>query len=240
MNICEQLALIAQSAHDEFQTFIMYVALYSVIGFGVFFAVRWLLKCAKEYVDRMGRGGRFAQIAGLCATVALILYGGTKPEVTHLWRFTFANGIADNGSYCTNNLAVAKWTVNNQLILDGYALKAQYRNVTVTNEVGVCVDPWHDLTGGALADLQHTWEIPDATNCAITVWAEWVAPVVVHTNGVYHLNGVGREMGGTQKYVTPGIQILMNLETGECEIITPTNAPPFSAMTLTHENEQED
>ena len=114
------------------------------------------------------------------------------------------------------------------------------KNLTITNALGVCVDPWHDLTGGALADLQHTWEIPDATNCAIAVWAEWVAPVVVHTNGVYHLNGVGREIGGTQKYVTPGIQIRMNLETGECEIITPTNQPPFSAMALTTENEQED
>ena len=37
MNMCEQLALIAQTAHDEFQTFIMYVALYALIGFGVFF-----------------------------------------------------------------------------------------------------------------------------------------------------------------------------------------------------------
>lgn len=197
----------------------------AVAGFAVLalFGACYLLK---RYVDRMGRGGRFAQVAGIVVTAALVGYAG------HKWRFQFANGIRDNGSYATNDLAVASWEVNSPIYLDGYVLKAQYRNLTITNELGECIDVWHELEDGEVGRLTKAWTVPDATNCIVSVWPQYVAPVIVHTNGVYHLSGIMREMEDTQKYVSPGVEIRVNLANGEVMTITPTNAPPGNSLML--------
>lgn len=229
MSITTELAIVAQACHDEFQTLMMHVCLYAVIAFSAFFALRWLFRAAKEYVDRTGRGGRVAQFFALAATLAMILYGGTKPE-GNVWRFIYANGLTDNGSTCEGNEIRAKWTVSAALLLDGYVLKAQYQDATMTNAVGEIVDTWHALEDGQVSDLHKTWIVPNATNMHVAVWAEYVEPVYVHTNGVYHLNGVQREMGGTQKYVTPGITIYANVEDGERKTLTPDMEKPESAL----------
>ena len=126
------------------------------------------------------------------------------------------------------------------LLLDGYALKAQYRNLTVTNELGECVDTWHPLEDGAVSQLTKAWTIPDATNCQISCWAQYVAPVapvVVQTNGVYHLGGISREMGGSQKYVPVSVPVYVTTDGGERETLTPTNAPPTPILRMTIQQE---
>ena len=71
------------------------------------------------------------------------------------------------------------------------------------------------------------WQIGDKV-CALLGgggYAEYVAPPVVTTNGVYHLSGVMRTMDGSQRYVTPLVEIVVNLEDGSTQTLTPTNTP---------------
>ena len=57
----------------------------------------------------------------------------------------------------------------------------------------------------------------------ITCYADYVAPPVVTTNGVYHLPGVMRSINDVEssnpRYVTPGITIEI-----DSRVLTPTNS----------------
>ena len=135
-------------------------------------------------------------------TATCIIYGGGK---TH---FTYQAGLTDAGSYCTNDLIHAEWTWVQQA--SSYEFRWQYRDVTITNETGEVIDLWHALPNGMVSDGVAEAVVPDATNMQVICWAEYVPPVYVLTNGVYHLNGVMRAMGnaGTNYWVTPGIRII--------------------------------
>lgn len=134
--------------------------------------------------------------------VAAIVYGGGKN------RFMYQTGLTDAGSYCTNDLIHAEWTW--PPLIGDYDFRWQYRDATITNEAGEVVGPWYELPGGMVSDGFAEAIVPDATNMQVVCWAEYVPPIHVVTNGVYHLNGVMRAMGDarTNNWVTPGIRII--------------------------------
>lgn len=162
------------------------------------------------------------------ATFVLLLYAGTKPQPTHLWRFTFENGVHDAGSYCTNDTVHAEWTF--AAVYADYTLRAAYRDLTFTNEVGVCIDEWHYLEDVLVSDAVAEWIVPDATNMEVVCYAQYVPPPHVVTNGVYHMEGVSRSMATTNSpapdYVTWGTRVEVILPNGSIKVITPTNRPP--------------
>lgn len=166
----------------------------------------------------------------LIATIVLMLYAGTKPPQppSHLWKFEFQNGVHDLGSYCSNDLIHAAWDY--APAYQPYTLKAKYRDLTVTNEVGVCIDAWHDLDDVPVAAMIAEWHVPDATNMSVICYAEYVPPPHVVTNGVYHMEGVSRSMATTDSpspdYVTWGTRVEVVLPNGAIKVITPTNRPP--------------
>ena len=163
------------------------------------------------------------------AAFGLMLYAGTKPpQPTHLWRFEFQNGVHDIGSYCTNDTIHAEWDY--APAFGPYTLKATYTDLTITNEVGVCIDVWHDLEDVPVAAMSADWFVPDATNMSVICYAEYVPPPHVVTNGVYHMEGVSRSMSTTNSpapdYVTWGTRVELVLPNGATMVITPTNRPP--------------
>ena len=163
------------------------------------------------------------------ATFVLMLYAGTKPpQPTHLWRFEFENGVQDAGSYCTNDIIHAEW--NYAPAYEPYTLKAKYRDLTITNEVGVCIDAWKDLEDVPVASMSTEWFVPNAANMSVVCYAEFVPPPHVVTNGVYHMEGVSRSMSTTNSsapdYVTWGTRVEVVLPNGVTMNITPTNRPP--------------
>ena len=175
------------------------------------------------------------------AAVVLALYAGTKPpQPTHLWRFEFQNGVHDAGSYCTNDLVHAEWDY--APAYEPYTLKAKYRDLTFTNEVGVCLDPWHDLADVPVAAMSAEWTVPNATNMSVLCWAEYVPPPHVVTNGVYHMEGVSRSMATTNSptpdFVSWGTRVEIVLPNGEIKVITPTNRPPEPVFLMNNPNNQ--
>ena len=178
---------------------------------------------------RLGRYSRFAKShpieAAFVAVVAssFIAFGSTKPPPgpAHLWRFEFTNGVHDAGSVCVGDEIRASWSCDIPVL--AHTLKAFYQDLTVTNSLGECVDALHELDSVPVADFSHTWTVTDAERMRVVLYAVYVAPPVVHTNGVYHLNGVMRAMDDSDRFVTPGVPIRVALPDGSALIITPTN-----------------
>jgi len=229
LSIVEQIGIVSQQGQCEFQTVLMWVCIFALAGLGAFFGLLLLGKACKAYVDRLKRHGRIGGILLGALTVYMILYGGTKPDAPK-WRFEYANGLTDNGSYCTNDQIRAAWTYN--VAAMEYTIRAAYQNLTITNSTGQCTDPLHELPECLVKDGSHLWTVADATNMRVVVYATYVPPPVVHTNGVYHLGGVMPTMEGTGKYVTPGVKTIVFRTSGGEIVITPTNEPPASASLL--------
>lgn len=174
------------------------------------------------------------------ATVVCVLYAGTKPpQPTHLWRFEFQNGVHDTGSYCTNDIIHAEWDY--APAYEPYTLKAKYQDLTMTNEVGVCIDVWHDLEDMPISAMFAEWTVPNATNMSVICFAEYVPPPHVVTNGVYHMEGVSHSMATTNStapdYVTWGTRVEVVLPNGAVKVITPTNRPPEPIFLNTNQGE---
>ena len=184
----------------------------------------------------------FRQAWFALSAFVLMLYAGTKPpQPTHLWRFEFQNGVHDSGSYCTNDIIHAEWDY--APAYEPYTLKAKYRDLTVTNEVGVCIDVWKDLEDARVADMSAEWFVPNATNMHVICYAEFVPPPHVVTNGVYHMEGVSRSMATTNSpspdYVTWGTRVEIVLPNGAIMVLTPTNRPPEPILlNQTRENDE--
>lgn len=156
------------------------------------------------------------------ATIIATAYGGTK------WRFTFENGVHDDGSYCTNDLIHASWTY--QPAYADYTFRWACRDMTFTNEVGVIIDEWHFLPDALVSDGSAEATVQNATNMEIICYAQYVPPPHVVTNGVYHMEGVSRSLSTTNSpapdFVTWGMRVEVVLPNGSIMVITPTNRPP--------------
>lgn len=219
---------------NAIQSAIMWAALAGLGACLAAVALAWLFSAAAAYVRRVRRCSRLAQIGLVASTVALLLFGGDKPT-PHLWRFDYVNagdyGVHDNGSICTNDEIRAAWTYD--LPVQSYTMHAAYQDLTITNALGECTDELHVLATVPVSDGAHTWTVEDAENMRVVLYADYVAPPSVHTNGVYEQRGVMRAMETDEaKYVTPGVPILADLSDGSQIEITPTNAPPTTSRSL--------
>ena len=235
LSIAEQLALVAQSADGEFRLALMWVCL-GALGAGIAVGVLYAVWNAVSRVCRliMFLGPVGCLLAGPFI-VKMIAYGGSKQ--TQTWRFNFQNGLHDLGSYCTNDTIHAEWDYAPAYA--GYAFRWCYRDLTITNEVGVCIDEFHYLPDANVTDMVAEAVVPGATNMEVTCYAQYVQPVHVVTNGTYHVGGIMRSLAQTNEddyasadFVTPGITIQANLDDGGELTLTPTNEPPESVLGL--------
>lgn len=171
----------------------------------------------------------------LVATVATVLWAGTKPEPP-AQVFSFNLGLHDAGSTydATEGAAVARWTWDAPVA--GYVFRWQYR---------INGGAWVQLPDYAVTDGTAVAVIPaePGDEVRIQCYPQFVAPPQVITNGVYHLNGVSRSIndGGSDspKYVPFTIPVYANLSGGEDIPLTPTNRPPTQLMNATRKNEED-
>ena len=171
----------------------------------------------------------------LVATVAAVLWAGTKPEPPAR-VFTFSLGLHDAGSTYdeTEGAAVARWTYDAPVA--GYAFRWQYR---------INGGPWVQLPDYAVTDETAVAAIPaePGDEVRIQCYPQFIAPPHVITNGVYHLNGVSRSIeddgSGDPKFVPFTIPIYADLSDGEEIPLTPTNRPPAPIMNATRQNEED-
>lgn len=129
-------------------------------------------------------------------------------------------GIYDAGSFFdySSNTAHVRWGY--QPYVKGSRFRWFYKYKYGDDEMGPYELPSCPVEDCA-ADYQ--LQIPDGQSWKSVIfvcYAEYVAPPVVTTNGVYHLSGVMRTMDDSQRYVTP----LVTIEV-DGEILTPTNSP---------------
>lgn len=237
LTIIDQLALIAQAAKAEYQAVVMWACLSALAAgalAGVVYAVRNVVSKVCRLIMWLGPAGCIA--AGPFIGT-MISYGSNKQPVSHLWRFEYSIGVSDAGSYCTNDLICARWDYNIAAI--GCTLRAAYQDLTITDGEGRCTDPLHQLPDASVIEGFHNWVVPNATNMRVIVYATYVPPPTVHTNGVYHLNGVMSSMDETPgKYVTPGVPIRATDDDGMGIILTPTSEPPAPSGLLSIQQEE--
>ena len=246
LSIIEQLAVVTQQVDYEFRTFIMYVCLYALAAIGGFAVGCAVWAGCKTFIEKVGRGTRVGFAVALLGLIGLTLYAGTKPTA-HTWRFTFENGLHDIGSYCTNDTIHAEWDYAPAYA--GYAFRWCYRDLTITNEVGVCIDEFHYLPDANVTDMVAEAVVTGAENMEVVCYAQYVQPQHVVTNGTYHVGGVMRTLATTNSaspaFVTPGVSIYANVDGGDEVKLNPVEEPPESLldalmMELNNGNNQEE
>lgn len=124
----------------------------------------------------------------VCATITLIgvcgavMYGGTKGIG---WKVDVDEGIIDRGCYATNDIFVAKWNYEGSVIAASW-LYVDYIENGDTNAWGrVCDTNWYNLGKCRVTELEHTFNLANATNYNYFLYSDFEPTPVVHTNGVY-------------------------------------------------------
>ena len=166
--------------------------------------------------------------AFVAVAVWLAVWATEKSEPT----FRFSMGLADNGSAYDNAecVAVARWSA--PAAFGAYAFKWTYYVGTNSHEQV-------KLPDGLVSDGTATAVLPVSPGEEVhfVCWAQYVAPVIVTTNGVYHLGGISRTLGGDVvptnaplKYVPFAIPVHGLADDGSASTLTPTNAPPAGSL----------
>lgn len=186
IDLVEQLRIIQLDALREFREVVVIVA---ICAFGVLTAAI----CLKEIIKYFKRVGIV-----FCVIAAGFFHAiATKPPSQGV--FNFYTGLTDAGSYATNNTAYIKFAY-----ID--ALKDDLLHIDYREEVEA---PWIRLYDGRVTETNLAFTVADATNMTYYVWAEYIVPETVVTNGVYMMSGVTRAMDdpSSNRWVTPRIPI---------------------------------
>ena len=167
---------------------------------------------------RMLRRGWF-----LALVVVGLAFGVVSDRVG--FQIVTETGIYDAGSFFdySSNTAHARWGY--QPYVKGSRFHWFYKYKYGPDEFGP-----YELPSCPVEDcaMDYQLQIPEGQiwkSVIFVCYAEYVAPPVVTTNGVYHLSGVMRTMDGSQRYVTPLVEIVVNREDGSTQTLTPTNTP---------------
>lgn len=123
---------------------------------------------------------RIQQFLLIPCIVGLVYYGSTKQA----WRITFDGGIKDGtpSSYVTNNTISITWQKDPRSEIplpDEAAVYIDYRPNTATNE------DWGLLAQSTVGAGHWSGTLEDATNFSYNVWAYYIPPEPVHTNGIW-------------------------------------------------------
>ena len=154
----------------------------------------------------------------LSLVVVGLAYGVISDRVG--FHIVTETGIYDAGSFFdySSNTAHARWGF--QPYVKGSQVRWFYKYKYGSDEFGPFELPSCPVED-CMADFK--LEVPEGQewkSVIFTGYAEYVAPPVVTTNGVYHLSGVMRTMDGSRRYVTPLVTIEVDGKT-----LTPTNTP---------------
>jgi hypothetical protein len=193
IDLVEQLRLIHLDALREFQEFTVIAA---ICVLGVLISVI----CLKKIIKHFKRVGIM-----FCFISAGFLYSmATKPPSQGI--FNFYSGLTNQGSYATNDTVYISFSY--APVLKDDTLHIDYRDDVEK--------PWTRLYDGLVAQSNLVFTgIADATNLTYWIWAEYIPPPTVVTNGVYQMSGVVKPIDSPEanRWVTPGIPIRANERT---------------------------
>ena len=202
-----------------------------------------VLACVWMAVTASGalrRGGRTGLVAFAVFAVVAIIHGGVGHGFS--FRFQADSGIYDAGSRFDPETGIihAVWTYDPWV--SNYAFKWFYTYKYGGESRGPFVLPDAVVSDGVAEYQLQTPPDGEWESFLVTCYTAYVPPIHVVTNGVYHVDGVMRSMdtrnSDQPKFVTPGIAISVDLETGETRVLTPTNRPPSASLTTLNEEIQ--
>ena len=161
--------------HEVFGNAVLYVGLAALacISVGSFFYAT--MKYIGPVLDRIRRASPFEQVFVAVIVGGMCLYGGSKGTVS------YDGGIKADTSHAnvvTNDLVEVYWVKETPILPNDAPVYIDYREHGSTNEWG--------LLGQAIVS-DYMWEgtLANATNYDYNVWAYYIPPEPVHTNGVW-------------------------------------------------------
>lgn len=179
--ISEQIRIVALEAQKEFQTVLMYVSIFALAAMAVWFFLAKVLSPAWGELRRFVKLSRIQQfVLGVCV-IGFIQYGATKPT----WHISFDGGIKQNPiqpSNVTNDLVSIHWTRDasgGTLVPETATVYVDYKLTVDTNGV------WETLAETTVGAWGWSGVVQNATNYDYNVWAYYIPPEPVHTNGVW-------------------------------------------------------
>lgn len=131
------------------------------------------------------------QIFVVFGVVVFVMHGSTKSS------FRYDGGIRGTNSYTTNNTIHVAWQrdpASGVYVPESAAVYIDYRPHTATNE------EWGLLAQTTVGAWSWEGTLADATNYDYNVWAYYIPPEPVHTNGVWVYKTMKDRPG---KYIIP-------------------------------------
>lgn len=126
------------------------------------------------------------KVLSVAFVVGLVLYGGSKGGYDG--KITYDGGIRSSGqNLVTNDTVEIRWQRDTSEIVVplNAAVYIDYRPIAATNE------EWGLLGQAVVSDWQWIGTIANATNFDYNVWAYYIPPEPVHTNGVWESRHLG-------------------------------------------------
>jgi len=169
---------------EIFQRILMSAALGGLIALGVAFFLEKFCAPLWDQVLKFTKLPRIQQFVLFVFTVGLIQYGVTKHDIPII---NFYGGIKQNPiqpSIVTNNLVSIHWTRDTAqgLVPETATVYIDVRLRSNTNGV------WETLAETTVGAWSWSGTFQDATNYNYNVWAYYIPPEPVHTNGVWIYN----------------------------------------------------
>lgn len=225
MNMMEIMWLVHHTERMELHTLFTLVCLGGLgVTAGVICCVYgW--SCVKRFVRKVGGGTKLGSLVAILMLAGSVIYGG----VGHGWDFKFFedSGIWDTGSFydLETRTAVAVWGY--LPAVEGFNMKWYCDIKYDDGEEGKIMLPDVPVVAGMASYTFEGLKDKPLKSMTIFCYTQYVHPVQVVTNGVYHIDGIMRTLATTNSpspsFVTPSIRILVNMETGETEVLTPTD-----------------
>lgn len=134
----------------------------------------------------------------LVLAVICVLFGGTKPVAS---RFIYDGGLmGDNArkSYATNDTVFVAWQLDPLAVVippESAPVYIDYRPIAETNA------EWVSLGQSTVGALEWTGELAGATNFNFSVYAYYIPPEPIHTNGVWEYRTI--KDPERRKYIIP-------------------------------------
>lgn len=156
----------------------MQLCLYGLIGCGVVLFIVGLARMWDQIRPHVPKS-RIQQFILAVICLNFYYYGSTKQG----WHISWDGGIRDLGhSLVTNDTIHIEWqrdTSHGIYIPETAAVYIDYRPNTATNE------EYGLLAQATVGDWEWNGTLADATNYDYNVWAYYIPPEPVHTNGVW-------------------------------------------------------
>lgn len=239
LDLIKTLRIVDACAAIEWQKVLAWVCLAALAAIVVGVAIC----CAVRKLDRIRRRDKVLALVAVVGIAVSVLYGGIGSG----WGFTFIpeTGIYDAGSFVDTETSTIYAIWNYEPYVASYKFKWFFKFKYGGEESDPIQLPDANVSDGSAMCQIPVPEGMELESFTVTCYTEYEKPVLVVTNGVYHLDGVMRSIDSTNapmpKYVTPGITIYADLSDGSQMQLAPVEgeAPVPSSNLSVQQNPNE-